>query len=392
MRSYGSRGRDSGVARGVEDLRVAICSSGEVYGGVEEFIFTFSEYLKGNAEIEFLVVLFHEGKLFKKLKKNGIRVELVASAFKYDPSLPLKLIRTFRKHKINLVHTHGYKSNILAGMAARSCGIKIVKTEHGRQEPSRGFSGRRMSFNLKLDRFITGLFVDEVVYVSKDIQSFYQMIYRKPRQTVIYNGIKPIALSEDRSACLDRAFMNIGIVGRIAEVKGHIHLINAVKRLPDLDRLRVLVFGEGPLKETLQDYCEKNGLSDRIFFLGFKDNIHEYISQLDLFIMPSLHEGLPYALLEAMFLRVPVIASNVGGIKEILENNVDSILIEPSNPESMADAIRGLAGNKDLGKRLQENAFKKVTKKFMIGKMANEYLRAYLRSFEGRICNLPANH
>ncbi|MCR4286839.1 MAG: glycosyltransferase, partial [Deltaproteobacteria bacterium] len=367
-------------------------SSGELYGGVEEFIYTFSEYLKENVKIEFLVVLFHEGKLFEKLKKNGVGVELVASAFKYDLSLPLKLIRTFRKHNINLVHTHGYKSNILAGMAARFCGIKTVKTEHGRQESSRGFSGRRMSFNLKLDRFITGLFVDEIVYVSKDIQSFYQKIYRKPSQTVIYNGIKPIALSEDGSVCLDRNFINIGIVGRIAEVKGHIHLINAVKRLPDLDRLRVLVFGEGPLKETLQNYCEKNGLSNKIIFMGFKDNIHEYISQLDIFIMPSLHEGLPYALLEAMFLRVPVIASNVGGIKEILENNVDSILIEPSNPEVMADAIRGLVENKDLRKRLKENAFKKVAEKFTIGKMASEYLRVYLRSFKGKICNLPANH
>lgn len=383
----GTAERITGVRKSIEGLRVAICSSGELYGGVEEFIYTFSEYLKENVKIEFLVVLFHEGKLFDKLKKNGVKVEVVASAFKYDLSLPLKLIKTFRRHRINIVHTHGYKSNILAGMAARFCGIRIIKTEHGRQEPSRGFSGRKISFNLKLDRFITGSFADEIVYVSKDIQSFYQMIYRKPRQTVIYNGIKPIAISENGSVRLDRDFINIGIVGRIAEVKGHIHLINAVKRLPDLGKLRVLFFGEGPLKDTLQSYCEKNGLSERILFLGFKDNIHEYISQLDLFIMPSLHEGLPYALLEAMFLRVPIIASNVGGIKEILENDVDSMLIEPSNPESLASAIRRLVENKELGMRLQEKAFQKVSDCFMIDKMAGEYLRVYLRSVNGKTTN-----
>jgi glycosyltransferase involved in cell wall biosynthesis len=106
--------------------------------------------------------------------------------------------------------------------------------------------------------------------------------------------------------------------------------------------------------------------------------------------MPSLHEGLPYALLEAMYLRVPIIASNVGGISEILENNTDSILIEPSDPELIANAIRALVENKNVGKRLQENAFKKVMGNFMIGKMVNEYLGVYLRSFEVQ-SNLPGS-
>jgi len=373
----------------VEDLRVAICSSGELYGGVEEFIYTFSEHLRDNVKIEFIVVLFHRGRLFEKLTAKGIRVELVDPAFKYDPSLPLKLARVLRKHRINIVHTHGYKSNILACLATLFYSIKIIKTEHGRQEPPKGFPGLRMSANLVLDRLVTRLCVDEVVHVSKDIQAFYLNAYRRPRQSVVYNGIKTITLG-NKGVCLDSNFINIGIVGRITEVKGHIHLINAVKRLPDLDRLRVLVLGDGPLKNTLMDYCQRSGLSERISFLGFKDNVHEYISQLDIFIMPSLHEGLPYALLEAMYLRVPIIASNVGGISEILENNTDSILIEPSDPELIANAIRALAENKDMGKRLQENAFKKVTENFMIGKMVNEYLGVYLRSFEVQ-SNLPGS-
>lgn len=373
----------------VEDLRVAICSSGELYGGVEEFIYTFAEHLRDNVKIEFIVVLFHRGRLLEKLTAKGIRVELVDPAFKYDPSLPMKLARVLRKHRINIVHTHGYKSTILACLATLFYSVKIIKTEHGRQEPSKGFPGLRMSANMALDRLVTRLCVDEVVHVSKDIQAFYLNAYRRQRQSVIYNGIKTITLG-NKGVSLDSNFINIGIVGRITEVKGHIHLINAVKRLPDLDRLRILVLGDGPLKNTLVDYCQRSGLSERISFLGFKDNVHEYISQLDIFVMPSLHEGLPYALLEAMCLRVPIIASNVGGISEILENNTDSILIEPSDPEMIANAIRALVENKDMGKRLQENAFKKVTENFMIGKMVNEYLGVYLRSFEVQ-SNLPVS-
>ncbi len=360
-------------------INLAICSTGELYGGVEQFIYTFSSYLKNESKVNFIVILFNKGLLYEKLEEAEIETYIISSAFKYNIGAIRQIVRLFKEKKVNVVHTHGYKANILCSIAARICNAKVIKTEHGKIEPSTGYSRFKMQINHKIDRIISRLLLDEIVFVSKDIESYYKRYYKNIKNTIIYNGIARIEVNSDKNLQgFDYNAFNIGIVGRLTEVKGHIFLLGALKNLIGLGNIKLNIFGNGHLEEELRDYCNRNGISNNVIFHGFKKNIYDYMAALDALVMPSLHEGMPYTLLEAMYLKVPVIASDVGGLKEILENNVDAILIPPADEVSLENAIRYLYANPESRKHLAVNAHKNVTKKFLINKMIDRYIAVYV--------------
>lgn len=362
----------------INKINLALCSTGELYGGVEQFIYTFSNYLKNNTKINFIVVLFHKGLLYEKLKESNIETYLFLGS-KYNFFTIRQLVRILKERKINVVHTHGYKANILCSIAAKICKIKLVKTEHGKIEPSTGYSRFKMQINHKIDRIVSRLLLDEIVFVSKDIESYYKRYYKNMRSTVIYNGIPRIkADSYKNLQDFDYDAFNIGIVGRLTEIKGHIFLLRALKNLIGLGNIKLNIFGNGHLREELMGYCNKNDISSIVTFHGFKENIHDYMAALNLLVMPSLHEGMPYTLLEAMYLKTPIVASDVGGLKEISENNVDVILVPPADEGSLEKAIRFLYDNSESRKHLTINAYNKVTENFLINKMTERYFVVYV--------------
>ncbi len=289
-----------------------------------------------------------------------------------------QIANLFKEKKINIVHTHGYKANILCSIAAKMSEAKVIKTEHGKQEPSKGLGFLRMSTNLFLDKLVTKNMCDSIVFVSKDIQKHFNGAYPNKKQYVIYNGIEPIVVSEtDGASEIDSNYFNIGIIGRICEVKGHLYLLKAITMLNHIDDLRLYIFGEGPLKKTCEDYCNSNGIAGKVYFMGFKNNIYDYMSKLDLLVMPSLHEGLPYTILEAMYLKVPVIASDVGGLKEVIKNNETGILVPPKDIGALSSAIMNIYQNKNSKKDLIINAYDKACSQFSIKHMTDKYLKAY---------------
>lgn len=364
----------------IKNINLAICSTGELYGGVEQFIYTFSDYLKKETNVNFIVLLFNKGLLYEKLKEARIETYIISSIFKYNIGVIRQIIKLFKEKEINVVHTHGYKANILCGIAARIYNIKVVKTEHGKLEPSTPYSLKwiKMQFNHLIDKIISKRVLDSIVYVSKDIEAHFKDNYNGLNSYVIYNGIQPIKFNKNNKLPdFDYNTFNIGIIGRLSEVKGHIYLIKAIKRLSGLKNIRLYIFGDGSLKDKLQSYCIDNNIFKYVHFMGFKDNIYDYIHALNIFIMPSLYEGLPYALLEAMYLKAPIIASDVGGLKEILENNVDATLVPPADEEKLANAIRYLYINSKVREQLVNNAYKKVSEEFLIDKMSIKYLNVY---------------
>jgi glycosyltransferase involved in cell wall biosynthesis len=345
-------------------------------------------YLKNKTSINFIILLFNKGLLFEKLQNAGIEPYLMNMRFKYNMYAVKKIANLFKQNNINVVHTHGYKATILGGMAAKFCRIRVLKTEHGVQEPAEGFGYVKMSLNLYLDRLFSKYLLDSIVFVSKDIQNHFNKIFLNSKQYVIYNGIEPIETENNADNEIDKEFFNIGIVGRISEVKGHIYLLKAMKQLQHLDKIRLYIFGEGPLERDYKNYCDENGLSRKVYFMGFKKNIYDYMSKFDLLVMPSLHEGLPYTLLEAMFLRIPIIASEIGGIGEILEDNIDALLIPPADEDKLADAIVYLYDNQEERKRLIVNAYEKVSRQFLVDKMFFQYLHVYRDALGRNCCSL----
>ncbi|RPI79635.1 MAG: hypothetical protein EHM45_02070, partial [Desulfobacteraceae bacterium] len=152
-------------------INLAICTAGELYGGIEQFIYAYAELLNKHDRVKPIVVLFNKGLLYERLKQSGIDLYMIDSNYKYDFSCLRKIVGIFRNKKINLVHTHAYKANILCGLAARYCRIKALKTEHGMLEPAKGLNFIKMSLNLFADQWIVKSFFSGIVFVTNDIKS-----------------------------------------------------------------------------------------------------------------------------------------------------------------------------------------------------------------------------
>jgi len=115
--------------------RVALCSASELYGGAEEFIRTLATYLKRETSVRPLALLLEEGPLASRLRTEGIEVECIGSRWRYDPRMVGRVVEVIGRRRIQVLHTHGYKANLICGLAGKLCGVKVVKTEHGHSEP-----------------------------------------------------------------------------------------------------------------------------------------------------------------------------------------------------------------------------------------------------------------
>lgn len=374
-------------AGAIAGLRVALVAPGELWGGVEQFVETLSGHLI-TLGVPVVVVVLFDGPLRTRLEQRGIPVTVVGGAGRYDPRALSRMVSVLRSHNATVVHTHGYKATILGAMAAKLMGARIVRTEHGRLEPAAGVERLKMGFNERLETLASRYGADAVVFVSRDVQRHSPSVRSAATQRVVYNGIEPITIP-DRASPLegwdDRAGrFNVGIVGRIVPVKGHVHLLQAIRDLRGVLDVRLYVFGDGPLEAECRNVCDEAGIADLVRFMGFRSNVREYLGRLDLLAMPSLHEGLPYTLLEAMSLKVPVVASRVGGLAEVIEDEVTGILVPPANAPALTRSIERLYGDSGLRSSLSENAFRTIGERFLVGAMAASYLDVYRTVLEAR--------
>ncbi|MDD4570326.1 MAG: glycosyltransferase family 4 protein, partial [Tepidanaerobacteraceae bacterium] len=200
---------------------------------------------------------------------------------------------------------------------------------------------------------------------------------------IIHNGIDlskfdnvlPILRKE---LGLDSDIPVIGMVARLVPEKGYEYAINAFYQvLKVYSSARLVIVGDGPLKRHLKNICVKLGIKDKIFFLGYRRQVENIVADFDVFILPSISEGLGLALLEAMALRKPVVASEVGGIPEVVKNNINGLLVPPGNDRYLADRIIEVLSNNVMSKAMGIEAQKTVSERFssqnMIKKTAEIY-------------------
>lgn len=354
------------------NLRVAIVSAGELYGGVERFISTFAAHLAEERKAEAVVFLFSNGELARALRAMGVAVQVSPHAFKFDPRQVAWLSRCFAAEGIDVAHAHGYKASVIVAFAARRAGIPAVKTEHGALEPFGAVARVKMKAYLALDRCLTERRFDEVVYITSDLMRHRLWSGRRGAR-VIPNGIAP--MPEGTPGGFGDGKFHVGIVGRLSPVKGHAVLFDAVARSARRRDIRLHVFGDGPLKEQLASAAAAADL-DAVFH-GFRPDVLDQMSRLDCLAMPSFNEGLPYTLLEAMHLGVPVVASNVGGMREILEDDSTALLVEPGNAAALAAALDRLVGDAVLRRRLGSAARRRAIEAYGIAPMADSYMNLY---------------
>jgi|26BtaG_2_1085354.scaffolds.fasta_scaffold00071_10 glycosyltransferase involved in cell wall biosynthesis len=323
--------------------------SGDIWAGAEAQVFQLVQRLSENKMVTPSVVVFNTGALYQKLKDIGVYVE-VANEKELGPVALIKAIKKHLiRHKTHVVHTHGFKENILGTIAQQLAGVpNSLRTVHGNPEtPSQRRSPKRKIINL-MDKLAARFGQNALVAVSG--QLYKQLSEEFPgKTTMILNFIDAGALSTKRSNSSPlngRADFVLGLVGRLVPVKRVDLFLETIAVLRERHQKSVtgVVIGDGQLLEDLRQRASSLGLSEHVTFTGFSNNVHEDMLALDALLMPSDHEGLPMTLLEALALRVPIISHNTGGIPEVLNDGHCGFLVDRHTPEGYAEAVLTLMG------------------------------------------------
>ena len=295
------------------------------------------------------------------------------------------LYRTLREEKPEVFHAHmRWQSACASGIliAAFSRIPAIVATLHLYVDVQLGLPDRikSMLIHACVDRFIT-----VSGWVSEKICETVGA--RKRKISIVQNGIPvdlfccrpdPILLEKFAGSSGQPIILT---VARLVKQKGISYLLKAANLVPEAIFLLV---GDGPDRSILEAQAEALGLKERVRFLGHREDIPELLSICDLFVLPSLFEGLPLSILEAMAAGKPVVASAIGGVKEIITNGTTGVLVPPQDPYALAVAIRKILADQSFAKNIAAAGQERVGRFFSINTMVKGVLEIYKRSLSSR--------
>lgn len=367
-------------------MRICHVAMGDLWAGAEVQLLALMTYLVRLPGFEYSVVLFNEGRLADELRKLPLSLAVIPEKQHGPLALAAGLARVFRRFRPDVVHTHKYKDSILASIVARCMGVPhVVRIVHGLPEPFQGLRNVKMSAYMIADRFVTRRLVDKVIAVSSEIEQALGRLYGQGRLVCIHNGIdlEAVRVTTQRADKrkewgVDGKAILIGTVGRLAPVKGHAVLLEAFRILSQFHPNVVLIFvGDGPLRVELEAEANRMGLGRTVIFSGHQEQSYDFINMMDVFVLPSLHEGIPMVLLEALALRRPVVASRVGGIPEVLAHSYSGVLVSPNNPEELATAIQSLIENPSKAVAFGSSGRSQVESEFSADLMATRTAEMY---------------
>jgi glycosyltransferase involved in cell wall biosynthesis len=355
--------------------------SGDQWAGAEAQAYLLIKEIANRGKMHIQVIVFNDGLLAQRLRNLNVAIDIIDEKRNFL-SLVKQVIKILKKNNFNVVHVHGYKENFIGGVAAKLCGIEnIVRTHHGIAMVGRGTIKNRL-IEVINQKYLTS----KMIAVSEDLKKYLiKNSFDEQRIKVIYNGIA----SRTASPLVRKSQMNspdksksdkiiIGTAGRLVPVKGHIYLIEGMRQIVEEDKnISLLIMGEGPLQNDLKTRVEKFGLTKYISFLGFCADIEKYLNGLDIFILPSLHEGMPMVLLEAMQLGKAIIASQVGGVPEAIQHKFNGLLVPAYNANAISTACLNLISDRAMRNQLGYNAQKTVIEKFSLIRTVEKTLEYY---------------
>ncbi len=318
-----------------------------------------------------------EPEFLKEAQRLGFDVAMVTCAGRFDLSVKKSLRSLIDQLHIDIIHTHGYKEDFYVALAKLT--IPKVATNH---------LWKRTTLALKVYALIDALCLrsfNKIVGVSDQVKLDMQELGISPDKiSVIANGIDlerfKESLPETKKASLKQEFgfaddqPIIITVSSLTEEKGHHYLFEAINRLDNF--VQVLVVGEGRFRSALEGQLESLGLSDRVCFAGRREDIGALLQLADVFVLPSLMEGLPMALLEAMAAGTIAVATDVGDVGKVMKNERNGFLVEAGNVDALIVAIKGALTSSDR-KRIAERARETISQSYSAEKMAESYATLY---------------
>jgi glycosyltransferase involved in cell wall biosynthesis len=298
---------------------------------------------------------------------------------KYDLASCFKIRKIVRQYKIQVINVHGFRAALLIRFAyLLNKKIKIVYTGQVNYEQLKHFSGSWSNqLSIVIGNFLDAKATDSIVFVSST--NLKLRLQQKPginskKAGVIYNGVNP---SDFNLHCREKKTSSQKIIVTLSALvkrKGVDVLIKAIKILTEqgVSNFEVRIGGEGPEKDNLQNLITGYGLAGKMKMLGYV-NKEELLSVADIFVLPTYSEGLPLSIIEAGLFNVPVIASSVDGIPEIIQDKINGLLVNAGSAEELAKAIHLLLQNDGLGYKLAGVLNKDAYTKFSENKMIENY-------------------
>jgi glycosyltransferase involved in cell wall biosynthesis len=322
----------------------------------------------------------------KAIEIEGRRRQIPVVPFRMRPGPNPAGVRDIlwyaRRERVHLLHLHGYKGDILFGFIPRRVlRMPRVATVHGWTHTGR--INRLWAYEM-LDTLSLRC-LDAVVLVTARMRRHPRLRGLRPsRVHVVPNGIPdhvPVPASNAENGGIAEFCSRgplLGAIGRLSREKGHAHLIDALHMLTgDFPGLRLLLIGDGPLREDLQRRTVAFGLADRVLFAGYRDQAWVYLPHMSLFVLPSLTEGLPITLLEAMRAGAAIVATEVGGVPAALGEGAAGVIVPPGDPARLALGIRSLLENPARACELGAAAHEAFVRRFSSRRMAEGYANIY---------------
>jgi len=368
-------------------LRVCHVASGDLWAGAEVQLVGLLEQLIAFPDLIVSAVLLNEGRLFDELSARGVPVALYDETRLNSAQLLKAFYLHFRREGIDTVHTHRFKENVLAGVAAKLGSVPhLVHTVHGLQEKMHGWQRAKLGAYAWANRWVARWTNQGIIGVSKEIAALMARALPGNPVVCVHNGIdvhkvRPAidAREKRRQLSIPENTLVIGAVGRLVPVKGMDYLLRAVCSLCQQlteKPLRLVVVGDGPSRGPLETLAKELAIDQQTLFLGTRNDVYDLMNLFDIYVLPSLHEGIPMALLEAMALGRPVVASRVGGIPEVV-TDMEAKLVPAQDIDALSNALKELAVSPTLRQQLGQAGRERVARSYGRKMMAAKVRELY---------------
>ena len=313
----------------------------------------------------------------------GIEVYAVGDR-KFDPLIVKRLARLVRSEGFNVVDTQNPQSKLWGTFAARIAKAALVSTLNSWYFAEH--QGRWRGWLYQGIEYLTLPMTDACIAVSTDIENKVKKVRKKNFHIAMISNAVTIDTAVIRDSNRDSLRARFGFaedaviccaVGRLVEAKGYNHLVNSLHTLDP--RFVCVILGEGHLRQELSEQIQQLGMQDRIRLVGFCDpeDVLSIVHSSDIFVMPSISEGTPIAILEAAALGKPIVATTTGGIPEIFATNENAVLVEPGNEEQLAEALSWMCDHPDRAENLGYEARLHIEKNYSLDNQVKETFAVY---------------
>ncbi|MBP9701555.1 MAG: glycosyltransferase family 4 protein [Candidatus Pacebacteria bacterium] len=371
--------------------KIAFLITKSNWGGAQKHVYDIATHLDPK-KYDVVVILGGHGVLKKKLAEVSIRTISIDTMWR-DISVKKDLIsfvevyKILKQEKPDILHLHSPKAAGLGALSARILKIKkIIYTVHGW-----AFNEDRPLYQKLLivsASWITTVFATHIVTISKkETDQTALFPYAKNKITLIPNGVREQSAPRENAAreyignglgiLLKDKFL-VGMIGELHPSKGYEYAVEAMKSLINQHNdILLIIIGTGEKEESLKKLIEKSNLRSHVYLAGFIENASQYAKAFDLFLMSSVKEGLPYTLLEIGLVGIPVIATTVGGIPDIIDDMKSGILIQPRKYQEIDYAVNFMYEHPDMRSEFGRNLIKKVKTDFSLQKMIQSIEKIY---------------